>query len=95
MFHKHFCVHAYVRTYLYVHVYLVIRLCTYTHSLYVYIYIYMYIYIYGPPPERPHLSCSGGFSSKVNSTPVSRVRVHKGRCNRENLDLYFLNSYSS
>ena len=83
---------------MYVHIYMCMSTLSYVsvhipHSLYVYIYIYMYIYIYGPPPERPHLSCSGGFSSKVNSTPVSRVRVHKGRCNRENLDLYFLNSY--
>ena len=31
-----------------------------------------------PPP-----SCSGGITSKVNSTPVSRVRVHKRHCNRE------------
>ena len=36
--------------------------------------MYMCIYIYMvPPPQSPHLSCSGGITSKVNSSPLSRV----------------------
>ena len=56
----------------------------------VHVHVRVYIYIYGTP-QSPHLSCSGGIISKVNSTPVSRVRVHKRRCNREKPRFILLN----